>query len=341
MRLAAIISVRAVTPILAAAAARQRGVPVGGGAGGAVQIVGAPDSGIKPSDGDCNYIDLTARADAAGAPFQVPYPTVELYQCFGFHVDLQGSKQAFSFSPVIDNDQVIHHWLLYQAAGPQVTGQSAGCIGFHPDGTLLAGWAPGAGDWNLPPDVGAELSSNDFILEVHYNNQVSGKDMTDKSGVRVCVGKTPRPNTAGISWLGNDSFGLPLSPAIPPATMGAKIAGRCRPNLSGPVHILTVWPHMHKRGRHMSAEIDRVGGAKEMLFDQPFDFNKQWQYSTPTIINPGDSILTTCTFDNADNYAVTFGERTIDEMCFNFTLAYPAHTLIGGGLHNNSCIVAP
>jgi hypothetical protein len=320
------------------------GVPVGGGAGGAPAIIGAADAGTKPADGECNYIELTARSDAAGTPFKVPYPTVELYQSFGFHVDLQGSKQAFSFHPMIDNDQVIHHWLLYQVTTPQTTGEShneGGFGAFHADGTLLAGWAPGAGDWNLPPDVGSELSSNDFVLEVHYNNQVSGKDMTDKSGVRICAGKTPRANTAGLSWLGNDAFGLLPGSAIPPATMGAKIAGRCRPNLTGPVHILTSWPHMHKRGRHMSAQIDRAGGTTEMLFDEPFDFNKQWQYSTPTVINPGDSILTTCTFDNTDPNPVGFGEQTSQEMCFNFTLAYPAHALVLQTLHNNSCIGAP
>ena len=91
----------------------------------------------------------------------------------------------------------------------------------------------------------------------------------------------------------------------------------------------------------MTAVIDRAGGAVDPLFDVQFDFNSQWQYATPAVINAGDSILTTCHFDNTDTYAVSFGERTVDEMCFNFTLAYPAHTLIGGGLHANSCIIAP
>jgi hypothetical protein len=38
---------------------------------------------------------------------------------------------------------------------------------------------------------------------------------------------------------------------------------------------------------------------------------------------------------------VGFGEATTSELCYNFVVAYPPRTLIGGGLHNNSCIVAP
>lgn len=316
--------------------------PGGGavGSGGVTTIGYQQDAGPPVDPNLCNFIDFTARSDAGGTPFPVPGGTSELYQCFGFHVDLGGAVQAFSFEPLIDNASVIHHWLLYQASGPEVTGQSSTCIGFHPDGTLIAGWALGAGGWTMPPDVGLELTSSDFLLEIHYNNYTTQNE-TDKSGVRMCAGKTARPNTAGISWLGNDAFGV-FGGGIPPQSTGAKILGCCNPTpaLSAPVHIITSWPHMHRRGRNMSAEIFRANGTNEMLFDNPFDFNKQWQYSTPTVINPGDKILTTCTYDNPDANTVGFGEKTTDEMCFNFTLAYPAHALIQQTLHNNSCISA-
>jgi hypothetical protein len=319
-----------------------------GGSGGSKIYVDAGQFQPPPIQ-DCTNIDITARADATGAPFAVPTGTSELYQCFSYHVDLKGSTQALSFHPLIQQttsspvgsgSPVIHHWLLYQALTSQTNGVSSACIGFHPDGVLLAGWAPGATDWNLPPTVGEEVGTGDFILEVHYNNY-TGQNHTDQSGVRVCLANVPRQNVAGISWLGNDIFGGFGVPGIPPATPDALISGRCRPSLTGPVHIITSWPHMHKRGRRMTAVIDRAGGAVDPLFDVQFDFNSQWQYATPAVINAGDSILTTCHFDNTDTYAVSFGERTVDEMCFNFTLAYPAHTLIGGGLHANSCIIAP
>lgn len=323
------------------------GVGAGGtvGGGGTAGTGGTTNPPVDPND--CDFYDLTARADGSDAPFPVPTGTSELYQCFSYHVDLKGAAQAISFSPLIQSvkdgttpSPTIHHWLLY--AGSQGTpGTSAACLGFHPTGTLLAGWAPGAQVWTMPADVGMEVGNGDFILEVHYNNY-TGQNQTDQSGARMCMAKTPRPNTAGISWLGNDAFGGFGLPGIPPMTKDAPIIGMCAPSLSAPVNIIKSWPHMHKMGRRMTAEIKRAaGGTIETLFDKPFDFNSQWQYDTPTVINPGDSIKTTCHFENDTATSVGFGEATTSEMCFNFTLAYPAHTLIGGGLHNNSCIVSP
>lgn len=258
-------------------------------------------------------------------------------------MDLKGSSQAFSFSPIIDNTQVIHHWFLYQSSSLESTGVSAPCLGFDRGGPVLAGWAPGAGAWTFPPDVGVGLSSGDFVLEVQYENVVLGHDVTDASGVRMCAGKTPRRNTAGVSWLGNDAFGASGNPGIPPLVNAAPISGRCRPQpaLSAPVHIVTSWPHMNGRGRYARAEIDRAGGAKDTLFDKPFSVQYQSVYSTPAVLNPGDSILTTCTFENLDPYTVSYGERATDEVCFNLTVAYPANALVGGGVKTGSCISAP
>ena len=43
--------------------------------------------------------------------------------------------------------------------------------------------------------------------------------------------------------------------------------------------------------------------------------------------NPGDSVRTTCTYDNPGSIPVTFGENTENEMCFDFVLAYPIDAL--------------
>ena len=81
--------------------------------------------------------------------------------------------------------------------------------------------------------------------------------------------------------------------------MDAPIKGSCTPTLSEPVHVIKSWPHMHKRGRSMNIEVHRAGGAVDsILNNQKFDFNLQKQYDTPYIVNPGDSVWSTCHFEN-------------------------------------------
>lgn len=291
------------------------------------------DVPVPPDPSECEQeMTFHARADATGAPYQVGANTVDLYECFDFHMDFAKPMQGLAFYPEIDNSQVIHHWLLYQTDTDQTatSGTNAPCLGWHPDSALLAGWAPGAKEWYLPKDVGVDMGSGNFILEVHYNN--FNGPTTDHSGVRVCATSTARPKTAGISWLGTEII------TIPGYADAATASSNCTPpTVPQPIHILRSWPHMHKLGVHMSAEITRAGGQQESLFDVPFNFNQQWQYDTPTIINQGDSIKTTCTYSNPGPNTVLFGESTTAEMCYNFTVAYPAYTLISTGLMKHEC----
>jgi hypothetical protein len=325
----------------------------GGGVTGTGGIVGPsplPDGGVipppdpvdipvPPDPSECDMIDMHARADASGAPFTVP--SGEQYYCFGFHYQFGAGTQALAFYKEIDNTNVIHHWLLYKMGSPQQDGVVNTCLGTHPDGELVAGWALGGGDWFLPKHVGMDLGTGDFVLEVHYAN--TGGPAADKSGVKVCKAKTPRPQTASLSWLGADIWPVGRGLLVPPnATPQNYTAGSiCAPaGQTQPIHILRSWPHMHLSGAHMRSTIIRQGGARETLLDRPFSFNDQKQYDTPAILNPGDTIQTDCMYDNKTGQTIQFGEFTSQEMCYNFIVAYPARALImpGNPLHSTACI---
>jgi hypothetical protein len=73
----------------------------------------------------------------------------------------------------------------------------------------------------------------------------------------------------------------------------------------------------------MKTVINRKSGASDTLIDVPFDFNTQVSYPTPTVINPGDTLTTTCTYATP----TPFGQKTNEEMCYNFVIAYPAGQL--------------
>jgi mono/diheme cytochrome c family protein len=295
---------------------------------------GAPKSDpldvpVEPNQSECDMIEFHARNDATNAKYTVP--TGEQYYCFGFHKEWSGPVQGLAFYPNVDNKQVIHHWLLYKAVTPQVDGSVGACIGFHPDGELIAGWAPGAMPSFLPAHVGLDLGGGNYILEVHYNNP--GPPTQDGSGVTVCKAKTNRPETATVSWLGTEAI------ILPPAQKGLQIVSNCRPNITDkPIHIIKVWPHMHKLGRHMRADIHRADGTTiDPLFNVDFSFDSQWGYNTPAILQAGDYVTTTCVYDNDTPNTVTFGESTDSEMCYNFTYAYPARSLVTFGLMSTAC----
>jgi hypothetical protein len=273
--------------------------------------LGTPEPGPPeelPPDVTC--YTLKARESAAGAKFTVPQ-TPDLYQCFDY-VPPWGDKvvQVVAARPIVDNDRVLHHWILYNRTADVTDGTNAACAGLHPDAAFITGWAPGGDGLHLPDDVGLRTESGGFTLELHYNNTI-GAGQLDASGVEVCVTEKLRPKEAAVHWLGTQSLNK------------LSAAGTCTPINTQPVTILSSSPHMHLQGRHMKTVINRKNGGSEVLIDEPFDFNTQISYDTPAVIQPGDTLTTTCTYATP----TPFGQKTNEEMCYNFVIAYPAGQL--------------
>jgi hypothetical protein len=142
----------------------------------------------------------------------------------------------------------------------------------------------------------------------------------------VCtVPASARTHIASMTWLGSESINV-----RPGATQD--VTGTCPNDSNAPITIIAFWPHMHNLGRNMRSTVRRSNGMMEAVFDKPFQFDHQYYYSlAPQIVlAPGESITTTCTFDNDTDAAVQFGESTTEEMCYQFTVAYPARTLENG-----------
>ncbi|HKP57349.1 MAG TPA: hypothetical protein VJV78_11545 [Polyangiales bacterium] len=304
-----------------------------------MQPMAAPeDKPVKPDDSECTYIELRARKDKSGAPYEVAAEALDSYVCFVFNQAFSAPTQALSISPIWDNRKVLHHWLLYASklSGADADATTVDCGTFSSNAALLAGGGPGGADWNMPKHVGLDIGSGQFVLELHYNNIGKPADV-DRSGARLCTTQKLRQETAVVSWLGNQVF------SIPPGVNDFPIAGRCKPEGSRPIHLLHTWPHMHGLGRRMSMRLDRADGSSSTVFDIPFAAEAQKQYDIPTVLQPGDSLLTTCYYDNPNPYPVNVGNRTSDEMCNNFVIAYPAGALTTNFLNlvNNSCLGLP
>jgi hypothetical protein len=83
---------------------------------------------------------------------------------------------------------------------------------------------------------------------------------------------------------------------------------------------------MHKLGTKFTTTLTS-GKTTTPIVDVPkWDFNDQITYPVDpatTLVRPGDTLTTTCTYTNPTDKAVTFGEKTENEMCLNFIMVYP------------------
>jgi hypothetical protein len=282
---------------------------------------------------------FTAHAGGSTEKFAVPQDAGNLQQCFYFKSPFEAGSVATAFAPIIDDTRVVHHWILFETATPQAEGTTGLCK-MPLDATFITGWAPGGTNRVMPPDVGMKLPGKEkwLILQLHYWNVAGYSDSKDASGVSLCVEKTPRKYTAAISTLGTLGIGIPAK------AMNVEASGTCTPTLTEPVFILSSAPHMHQRGRVLKTEIWRGGDptkVETVVSVDNFDFNAQKTYALekPIQVNPGDKLKTTCIYDNPGSSAAYFGEKTEDEMCFNFVFAYPETGLFNaGGAAARRCI---
>ena len=281
---------------------------------------------IEYDDPDMQCYKFLAHASGSEQPYSAA--PGEAYINFTFAAPWQGTVYQRAIRIALDdNSKVIHHWLLFKLTGRGSPGAVAVGSGAHPDGILLHGWAPGASPVYLDKDVGVKLEGDvGYMLEAHYYN--SGVTAgPDQSGAEICVTPTAPEHLAELSWLGTD------------AIVGTNASGTCSPNIREPVHLLVAQPHMHLKGRHMKVVINHQDQTQEVIHDEDFAFENQRYYVLNSILNPGETITTTCSY----NGVATFGTSTNSEMCYFFTLHWPAGALrttgIGTVLHGaNSCL---
>jgi cytochrome c553 len=290
-----------------------------------------PDVDKTGAPEDCEeFHELRASAaDDATKPFQVVSKQGQdgnTYQCFYFKADYAPESVGLWFKSLADNTKILHHWLLYGADIDAIhaPGSQSPCTAAEPGAYLIAGWAPGAPDYKPPSDVGLSMPYGDaarLILEVHWFND-GGSTLPDKSGVRFCTAKKgKRPHTAAITFTGSE--GICIEP-----NSKREVVGMCDPDDGEDIHILRVWPHMHKTGRQMKITLLRANGAREVLHDGVFDFNDQRAYDlNDVVMRGGDRLETVCTYDNRTNMRIPFGEDTQEEMCFGFVTSWPAGAL--------------
>jgi hypothetical protein len=274
--------------------------------------------------------DTTKYRIAAGA---------QLVTTFYFHAPWTQDMQLLKGHMTFDNKKIVHHWVLWATSmSTAQEGSFAGAVGKDTVALggeqYVVGGGPGATDVEMPANVGLRMPTGTnllFELEVHYSNTVGETDEEDASSVEVCVTSHKRPVEAAVHTLGRASFSLP-------AHTQTDITSTCVPSgLDEPVHIMAVTPHMHLTGERAKLVLNHKSGDALTLVDNPYTFQEQKSYVVPEdrsavdiLVNPGDTLTSTCSFDNTTDVTINQGVRSENEMCNIGVLAWPA-----GKLHNS------
>lgn len=298
---------------------------------------GAPSSNEVCSSGPQGPIDkpLPCTADqtlVAATPFtmQAGAP-LDQYVCFGVDINTATKRHITALGPKVDNKKILHHILLFQTNQAYSTTPKA-CAAFgSASWKLVAGWAPGGGNLELPVEAGfpEEKGTTHWVIQLHYNNALNLPGATDRSGYQFCTTDKLRPNDAGVLAFGSTNFNIP-----PRSTTSITCDYTLNDSRFNGVKFFNASPHMHTLGQSMSTvRLPGGKGTPETVFDQPsFSFENQSNFPINKTGAKGDVFRTNCTYKNTTDSVVKFGEGTADEMCFDFLAYYPAipdQTLLG------------
>lgn len=254
------------------------------------------------------------------------------YRCFVLDPELEETMYITDLAPVVDQEAMVHHVVLFTASRNAVSEAQAAPEGFDCiDGTgessaesMVAAWAPGMLPVELPEGVGIAVTENEvLILQMHYYDNGQTEGLSDQSSYAFNI-TDEVDQVAQIAPVGSFSFTIPAGEEAYTIEDGFT-------NSYVPLEIFGVFPHMHKLGTAYENWIEHADGSTTCLASGEYDFDNQltYQYPEPIELGIGDTIKWSCTWNNsASNPALQgqepqntgYGERTDEEMCFMFSL---------------------
>jgi hypothetical protein len=191
---------------------------------------------------------------------------------------------------------------------------------------MIGVYVPGG----LPYEVGPGQArfipkGSDLIFQMHYT--ATGKAAGDRSRIGFVFSKEPPKERVVNTFVANLNLHIPPGVADHPVT--------ARVTLYEDTKLLSLFPHMHVRGKGFEYKATYPTGETETLLTVPkYDFNWQLTYylKEPKLLPKGTVLECVARFDNSPNNPfnpdpksdVYWGEQTWEEMLAGFVdLAMP------------------
>jgi hypothetical protein len=196
----------------------------------------------------------------------------------------------------------------------------AGSFQFAGSVQMVGVYVPGGVPYELQPGQARLIpKGSDIIFQMHYT--ANGKAAMDQSRIGFIFAKEPPRERVVNTFIGNTNF------RIPPQTADFPVYARV--TLYEQATLLSLFPHMHVRGKSFEYRATYPTGETETLLTVPkYDFNWQLSYylKQPKVLPKGTVIECVAHFDNSPNNPfnpdpnkeVFWGEQTWEEMLAGF-----------------------
>ncbi|MBX7074823.1 MAG: redoxin domain-containing protein [Pirellulales bacterium] len=258
----------------------------------------------------------------ADKPYTVPAEGTVAYQYFMVDPGFTEDKWVRVAECLPDNRSVVHHIIVF-VKPPTENPKDA--RGFQ----FLVGYAPGTRPYVLPDGMAKLIpAGSKLVFQMHYTS--NGTEQVDRSSVGLCFVKDPKSVKQRVV-TGNASNGRFVIPAG-----DGNHEVKSERKFVKDTTVMSLFPHMHLRGKSFRYELAYADGRKEILLDVPrYDFNWQNHFIfEKALVAPAGSVLKcTAHFDNSEeNLAnpdptseVRWGDQTWEEMMIGwYDIAVPA-----------------
>jgi hypothetical protein len=286
--------------------------------------MGPPDMVLKPSE-----------------PYTLPADSADVYRCFPISLDAQSDVYVRGYEVTPSNRAIVHHVLLFldelgQSTSLDNADPGPGYTCFGGTGFLigvggLGGWVPGSSAEMFPLGTGVRIPKGArVVMQVHY----SLADVHSSTGLSSDQAVPSDQTSVGLYFSPTSLQGLSYLPVVNPffriPAGESRFQVRAFSIVPSNVDLVGIAPHMHLLGREARVTARFLDGAtRELIYINDWDFHWQGSYTfqQPIRLPAGTIIELSAYYDNSANnpknpsnppVAVTWGERTTDEMCLTF-----------------------
>lgn len=191
---------------------------------------------------------------------------------------------------------------------------------------LLLVYAPGSSPDQWPDGMAKFIpAGSDLVFQMHYTT--NGTAAQDQTSIGMVFAKTA-PKQRVITLQLNDHALI-----IPPGADDFRV--QVHGTLPNDATLLSLFPHMHLRGKRFEYDIVHDDGTVDPLLRVNYHFHWQLSYrlAEPRLLKAGTRLRAVAWYDNSKNNphnpdptkTVTWGDQTSDEMMVGFfDVAVPA-----------------